>query len=107
METQDIKTNVLTREKCHICDKVFDSQNLELHFLKYHSIEKSKESSIIKKETFVCQFCFKPFLNKGGLKGHEIHVHKTKDLRFKCELCDKSFCQPPIEICDWEQSSQI
>ena len=93
MEVQDIKNKVSTDEKCHICDEFLDSQNLELHFLKDHSKIKPEESNVIDHKTFTCQVCCTTFGNLEALKSHKIHVHNAKELRFKCELCDRSFYQ--------------
>ena len=49
--------------------------------------KKSKESNIIKTETFVCSVCGKQFKNRAGLSSHLLTLHN--DEKRTCDACGK------------------
>ena len=70
-------------QKCHLCDKPFDSFELESHYLTHNG---SKEV----KKKFFCDFCEEQFSLKVSLNAHVRLVHKDYKLH-KCEFCQKEF----------------
>ena len=74
----------IPKHKCHICDEFFDQNNLELHFLTFHTLEDEEPSQEYKSE-----ICDKVFSKNYDLKAH-IHEGEKNN---KCDLCDKAFSQ--------------
>ena len=78
-----MKTENEEAQKCHLCDKPFDSFELESHYLTHRG---SKEVE----KKFFCDFCEGQFNSKVSLNAHVRLVHKDYKLH-KCEFCQKEF----------------
>ena len=77
--------NLEISEKCHICNKNFSKEELELHFANVHL-----EAKDTKVKLFPCDQCDKTFKQKSNLKTHKRGVH-LNDKPFACEFCGTAF----------------
>ena len=102
------------KNKCHLCDKEFDKNALEIHYLSCHNFKCesiSKDHNEVQQKhkchicdkffdqldvhfvschNFNCDLCEKIFTQEESLKGHIKSVHERLK-NHKCDLCDKAF----------------
>ena len=108
-----IHTRVHTGEKpypCTMCDKRFGDLNvLKNHSQIKHSFEKPHVCSVCGKsfsvkgylrthmqmhrneKSYKCKFCEKSFNTVAGRSTHTKNVHQADNVKFNCEVCNKSF----------------